>query len=310
MKKIFLPLILLFGASFQTQALDVEPMNNKYSQTKNMESFELNILQRSTLEDIIQNANSDKRIDAESEDGLKDTFGDLSRKVSYSGVEMLNMNLKFEGIASPNISLKPTNLTYGRDLKLRSVEFKSQNKKIKARLYSFEESNESAEPSELYYELIVSTNESEKFIRFSADWEVISATETKRLQKPSQSGDHTIEVSDGLIKDNLVTAPVNSYASKSINGWAVKMPLDPKTSLENTIGPGVLWLIHPNIAKRMKEYKFRQYMPVPVLRGITDIIDGEGNISGMRYYTAHENTKFGTERYAYSLYAGGCLSTR
>jgi hypothetical protein len=40
MKKIFLPLILLFGASFQTQALDVEPMNNKYSQTKNMESFE------------------------------------------------------------------------------------------------------------------------------------------------------------------------------------------------------------------------------------------------------------------------------
>lgn len=60
------------------------------------------------------------------------------------------------------------------------------------------------------------------------------------------------------------------------------MPLDPKTSLENTIGPGVLWLIHPNIAKRMKEYKFRQYMPVPVLRGITDIIDGEGNISGMR----------------------------
>ena len=96
MKKIFLPLILLFGASFQTQALDVEPMNNKYSQTKNMESFELNILQRSTLEDIIQNANSDKRIDAESEDGLKDTFGDLSRKVSYSGVEMLNMNLKFQ----------------------------------------------------------------------------------------------------------------------------------------------------------------------------------------------------------------------
>ncbi len=47
MKKIFLPLILLFGASFQTQALDVEPMNNKYSQTtSSRETFFGNIKKR------------------------------------------------------------------------------------------------------------------------------------------------------------------------------------------------------------------------------------------------------------------------
>ena len=211
------------------------------------------------------------------------------------------MNLSYGETASTNISLTPTNITYGRDLKLRSVEFVSLDKNIKARLYSFPRINDSAEPSELYYELIISASGGEKLLRLSKDLEVTKAISTKQLKKPSLSGNHTIEVRDGLIDKQLVTANVNSDVSKSINGWSVKMPLEPKKSVENTIGPGVLWLVHPNIAKRFQVYKFRQYMPVPVLDSITDIIDGEGNISGMRYYTAHEYTKSGHARFAYSL---------
>lgn len=82
MKKISLPLIFLFGASFQLQAQDVEPPINNYTQTKNVDFF-LNNVQKSTLETIIQISNSDMRIDAENENGLKDTFGDLSRKIPY-----------------------------------------------------------------------------------------------------------------------------------------------------------------------------------------------------------------------------------
>ncbi|AQP98650.1 hypothetical protein B0W48_01845 [Pseudoalteromonas aliena] len=227
MKKLSVPLIILFGASFQSLALNEEPHINKYSQTKNVE-FVLNSVHKSTLETIIQIANSDKRLDAENENGLKDTFGDLSRKIPYSGVEILNINLSFGEIASTNISLKPTNLTYGRDLKLRSVEFVSQDKNLKARLYSFPEINDSVQPSELYYEFIVSANGTEKFFRLSKDWEVTKATLTKQMKKPSLSGNHTIEVRDGLIDKNLVAAVVNSGVSKSINGWSVKMPLDPK----------------------------------------------------------------------------------
>lgn len=307
MKKISLPLILLFGASFQSLAINEKPQINKYSQTKNVESFELSNLQRSTLEAIIQNANSDKRIDAESENGLKDTFGDLSRKIAYTGTEILNINLKLGKTCSDNVSLKPTYLSYGSDLNLRSVEFESKNKNIKAKLYSFAKSNESDSPSELYYEIIINTHDNEKFIRLSKDLEVIKATETKQLKIPSVSGSDTIEVKEGLINQSLVAEPINSKSSvsKSINGWTVKMPLDPSASVENTIGPGVLWLIHPNIAGRLKTYKFRQYMPVPVLDSIGEIIEGEDIIDGstlasMRYYTAHEKTEYGL-RYAYSL---------
>ncbi|MCG7556116.1 hypothetical protein [Pseudoalteromonas sp. Of11M-6] len=83
------------------------------------------------------------------------------------------------------------------------------------------------------------------------------------------------------------------------------MPLNPEKAFENSIGPGILWLVHPSIAENLAMYKFREFLPVPVLDSIGSILKEEGIIDGvtrlpMRYYTAHETTSAG-ERYAYSL---------
>lgn len=225
MSKVSLTLILLCGISFQAKAQNSDLHVNKYSQSKRVESFELNNLQKSTLQAIIQNAESDKEIDAEYETGVIDTFGDLSRKIPYTGVEVININLKGSKSSLANYTLKPVYIAYGDDLKLRRVEFESKNKKINARLYSFMESDESASSSKRYYEFIINMNEKEMFIKLSKDWQVISATETQQLKTPSVSGNDTIDVRYGLTEQQLVAASIKSGVSESINGWTVKMPL-------------------------------------------------------------------------------------
>ena len=225
MKKVSLTLILLCGISFQPKAQNLDLQVNKYSQAKRVESFELNNVQRSTLQTIIHNAEIDKQIDAEYESGVIDTFGDLSRKIPYKGSEIINVNLKSSKSGLDNYTLKPIYIAYGGDLKLRRVEFESKNKKIKARLYSFMESDESNSPSTLYYEFIINMNEKEMFIKLSKDWQVISATETQQLKTPSVSGNDTIDVRYGLTEQQLVAASIKSGVSESINGWTVKMPL-------------------------------------------------------------------------------------
>ncbi|MBQ4852992.1 hypothetical protein, partial [Pseudoalteromonas sp. MMG012] len=139
MKSISLLLLLLCTLGAQSKAQGLEPQFNLYFKKNTLETLNLNDIQRSTLQAIIQNAELDKQVDAEYANGTKGVFGDLSRTVPYTGNEIFNIAINSGKIDSENFTLKPIYLAYGRDLNLRRIEFESKIKGVRARLHIFME---------------------------------------------------------------------------------------------------------------------------------------------------------------------------
>ncbi|MBR8844314.1 hypothetical protein [Pseudoalteromonas sp. JC3] len=200
MKTIALLLLLLCVHNAQSKARDLDTERNLYVQTTTLKALSLDDVQKSTLRAIIQNAELDKRIDAEYEDGAKYAIGDTSRSIPYTGNEILHITINNE-MNSESFTLKPTYLAYGSDLILRSISFESQEKRArtKARLILFLEDGGKSAPTQLYYELVIKTEGKEIYMELSKDWQIIKAIETKQKRRPFLGND-VMEVS-GFLPD-------------------------------------------------------------------------------------------------------------
>lgn len=183
MKTTALLLLLLCVHNAQSKARDLDTERNLYVQTTTLKALSLDDVQKSTLRAIIQNAELDKRIDAEYEDGAKYAIGDTSRLIPYTGNEILQITINNNEMNSESFTLKPTYLAYGSDLILRSISFESQEKRArtKARLILFLEDGGKSAPTQLYYGLVIKTEGKAIYMEFSKDWQIIKAIET--LQK-------------------------------------------------------------------------------------------------------------------------------
>jgi hypothetical protein len=164
-------------------------------------------------------------------------------------------------------------------------------------------------------ELLINGAKFQYIIAIDKSWTVKSAKKYSFVDENIKLENDTYEVPESAkvnIPYSLDFKPDSSISSKSVNGWTVKYPLNPENAVKLNHSVQILWLVHPSIAKVMRDYKFRSRYPIPVLKDIQNIFVNEKFVTGEApnfipfiYSTAYEKVPASggnfNSRYAYSL---------
>ncbi|OHU87480.1 MULTISPECIES: hypothetical protein [Pseudoalteromonas] len=178
---------LLFCTTLNINAQQIKPAHSDglSTQQSSLARFNLDNVQKNMLQAIIEQAEFDKKVDIKYHNGLQGTFGDLSRRVTYTGNETLYLSIKSRKTGDEHFSLKPTHISYGHDQKLRSIEFNSNTKGASVKLYTNLIDDPTHSPTQTHSELVIFSRSRQVIIKLSTEWHTLQTQETHSAGKLS-----------------------------------------------------------------------------------------------------------------------------
>ncbi|MCF6434603.1 hypothetical protein [Pseudoalteromonas sp. MMG022] len=178
MRFILFPLLFCTTLNINAQQREPTHSDGLSIHHSSLARFNLDNVQKHMLQAIIEQAKFDKKVDIKYHNGLQDTFGDLSRRVTYTGNETLNLSITSRKTGDEHFSLKPTHISYGHDQKLRSIEFASNTKEANVKLYTNLIDDPTHSPTQTHSELVIFSPSRQVIIKLSTEWHTLQTQET------------------------------------------------------------------------------------------------------------------------------------
>lgn len=194
--------------------------------------------------------------------------------------------------------------------KIHSIKLKSPSRNWDFNLTFIHDSPYKEEDGDM--DLLINGSKYQYIIEIDKSWKIKKATKYIKIDEDIKLENDTHEVPDSAYIKPPYRQELQNMATistKSVNGWTVKYPINPENSVSLGHSIQILWLVHPDIAREMRDYKFRSRYPIPVLDKIQAMFDSEDFMTPdfipFLFSTAYEKIPAAggnfNQRYAYSL---------